>query len=96
MIKLYDTFKVDLVRQDILDSLKTRLENEQKYWDPKPEKEYNSLWEIYYYIVCGLYSRAWQQISKLNEANRWKIPANVYHFLDGFNDCISSIEHKTT
>jgi hypothetical protein len=45
-------------------------------------EKFKSLWEIYYYLFYGLNRRAWEKINQLNEENRWKIPADVYHALE--------------
>lgn len=80
---IYEKFgqkRTDSPRQDLVASMKSRIENEEQKVEDKDKLK--PLWEIYFYLFYGLYTSAWKKINKLTEENRWRIPGDVYHFLE--------------
>lgn len=80
LYKRYGEIRTTFPDQELINSLKSRLLQEEKR--EKGEGNFKSLWEIYYYLFYGLYSAAWKAINNLKEEDRWLIPADVYHGLE--------------
>lgn len=75
--------------KDIVSSMFNRIKHEESvegYEGKTKEDRYRSLWEIYYYLSYGHYTRAWKKINGLSDEIRWKIPGDVYHFLEKLHD----------
>jgi hypothetical protein len=67
-------------KEQLCESMKARI-----YQEGGCVEQFKRLWEIYYYLLYGLNQRAWEKIWELKEEHRWKIPSNVFHFLEKNN-----------
>lgn len=78
----YQEKRTDFPDQNIISSLKERLIREENIYNgSNKENDFRRLWQIYFYLFYGLYTRAWKEINLLKDEQRWKIPGDVYHFL---------------